>query len=146
MLRDIYTRLLEGGHKLTPQRWAIAAIFLMNQGKHLSADDVWGMLRETYPNHGIATVYRTLDLLEEVGVLQKLDFGDGRARYEIADDDAHHHHHLVCTWCGAIIEFEDDLLDELEREIERRTGFHIRDHVAKFFGICVNCQKKKNKT
>lgn len=141
LLKDIYTRLLERGHKMTPQRWAIIAIFLMNKGRHLSADDVYGMLKETYPNNGIATVYRTLELLVEIGVLKKIDFGDGRARYELSDEDVHHHHHLVCTNCGKIIEFEDDLLESLEVTIERKTGFKVRDHLAKFFGICETCQK-----
>lgn len=140
LLKDIYTRLLERGHKMTPQRWAIISIFLINKGRHLSADDVYGMLKETYPNNGIATVYRTLELLEEITVLRKMDFGDGRARYEVADEESHHHHHLVCTECGKITEFEDDLLDSLEQAIERKTGFKIRDHVAKFYGVCGECQ------
>lgn len=142
LLKDIYTRLLERGHKMTPQRWAIIAIFLMNKGRHLSADDVYGMLKETYPNNGIATVYRTLELLVEMGVLKKIDFGDGRARYEMADEDVHHHHHLVCTSCGKITEFEDDLLETLETAIERKTGFKVSDHLAKFFGLCESCRQK----
>ncbi len=143
MLKDIYKRLLERGHKLTPQRWAIIAIFLMNQDRHLSADDVFTALKETHPNNGIATVYRTLDLLEEIGVLKKLDFGDGRARYELADAEDRHHHHLVCTSCGKILEFEDELLDSLHQAIETKTGFKIRDHVAKFYGLCAECQEKE---
>lgn len=139
MLKDIYTRLLERGHKLTPQRWAIISIFLMNKGRHLSADDVFGMLKETYPNNGIATVYRTLELLEEVDVLKRLEFGDGRSRFELKDEDAHHHH-LVCQRCGKISEFEDEIFDSLERAIEKKTGFQIHDHVAKFYGLCVECQ------
>jgi Fur family ferric uptake transcriptional regulator len=142
LLKDIYRRLLDQGHKMTPQRWAIISIFLMNKGRHLSADDVFSLLKETYPNNGIATVYRTLDLLEQVEVLRRMDFGDGRARYELMDDEAHHHHHLVCTRCGKIIEFEDDLLESLEAAIEQKTGFKIRDHVAKFYGICAECQAK----
>ena len=142
MLKDIYSRLLEGGHKLTPQRWAIISIFLMNKGRHLSADDVYGTLKETYPNNGIATVYRTLELLDEIGVLKRMDFGDGRSRFELKDDDLHHHHHLVCTNCGAIAEFEDDLLDSLEVVIERKTGFKIQDHVAKFYGLCAKCRSE----
>ncbi len=142
LLKDIYSRLLEGGHKMTPQRWAIISIFLMNKGRHLSADDVYAALKETYPNNGIATVYRTLELLEQIDVLKRLEFGDGRARFELRDEDSHHHHHLVCTCCGSIIEFEDDLLDSLEAAIERKTGFKIRDHVAKFYGLCATCQSK----
>jgi len=141
LLKDIYSRLLEGGHKLTPQRWAIISIFLMNKGRHLSADDVYGMLKETYPNNGIATVYRTLELLEEIGVLKRMDFGDGRSRFELKDEDTHHHHHLVCSNCGSITEFEDDLLDSLEVVIERKTGFKITDHVAKFYGLCATCRQ-----
>jgi Fur family ferric uptake transcriptional regulator len=139
LLKDIYTRLLERGHKMTPQRWAIISTFLMNKGRHLSADDVYSMLKETYPNNGIATVYRTLELLEEVDVLKKMDFGDGRSRYELDDEDSHHHH-LVCNHCGSIMEFEDELLLSLQEAIERKTGFQIRDHVAKFYGLCSKCQ------
>lgn len=142
MLKDIYSRLLQRGHKLTPQRWAIIAIFLMNKGRHLSADDVYSMLRETYPNNGIATVYRTLELLEEIDVLRKVDFGEGRARYELSDEESHNHHHLVCTRCGRITEFEDELLDSLEAAIARKTGFLIRDHEAKFYGVCAQCQSE----
>jgi Fur family ferric uptake transcriptional regulator len=140
LLKDIYTRLLERGHKLTPQRWAIISIFLMNKGRHLSADDVYGLLRETYPNNGIATVYRTLELLEEIGVLRKQDFGDGRARYEMADEDMDHHH-LVCTRCGKIIEFEDELMDQVERAVGLKMGFAVETRVVKFFGLCAECRR-----
>lgn len=141
MLKDIYARLLERGHKMTPQRWAIISIFLMNKGRHLSADDVYSILKETYPNNGIATVYRTLDLLEEIEVLKKHNFGDGRARYEIWDDDSHHH--LVCKQCGSITEVEDDLFRELEQCLQSKTGFRITDSVAKFNGVCATCQAKE---
>ncbi|HEY8346353.1 MAG TPA: Fur family transcriptional regulator [Symbiobacteriaceae bacterium] len=145
MLKDIYQRLLERGHKLTPQRWAIIAIFLMNKGRHLSADDVYSMLRETYPNNGIATVYRTLELLEEIDVLRKVDFGEGRARYELNDTDSQNHHHLVCTRCGRITEFEDELVTRLEEVITQKTGFVVRDHEANFYGICKDCLTAESK-
>lgn len=144
LLKDIYSRLLEGGHKMTPQRWAIISIFLMNRGRHLSADDVYGLLRETYPNNGIATVYRTLELLEEIDVIRRLDFGDGRARYEVKDLDSQNHHHLVCTNCGEITEFADDIWIKLEQSIQEKTQFLIQDRTAKFYGLCVSCQQKQN--
>lgn len=142
LLKDIYGRLLGGGHKMTPQRWAIISIFLMNKGRHLSADDVYGALKETYPNNGIATVYRTLELLEQIEVLRRRDFGDGRARYEMADDESRHHHHVVCTNCGKITEFEHDLIRGVEAIIREKTGFQVRDHEAKFYGLCPECQEK----
>lgn len=144
MLKDIYTRLLERGHKMTPQRWAIISIFLMNQGRHLSADDVYTMLKETYPNNGIATVYRTLELLEEITVLRKMDFGDGRARFELADADSQHFH-LVCTRCGSIAEFEHALVQQLEEATGQQTGFLIQEHMIKFYGVCSRCQAKQGK-
>lgn len=144
LLKDIYARLLDAGHKMTPQRWAIMSIFLMNKGRHLSADDVYATLKETYPNNGIATVYRTLELLEQIGVLRKMDFGDGRSRYEITDDEPNRHCHLVCSHCGKIQEVEYDLLADAEAAIRERTGFKIRDHETKFYGLCTECQARES--
>lgn len=143
LLKDIYARVLERGHKMTPQRWAIISIFLLNRGRPLSADDVYSGLRESYPNHGIATVYRTLDLLEEIDVLKRIDFGDGRSRYEIKDEEKLLRHVLVCQQCGEVEEFEDDLLYSLEAAIQKKTGFRITEHAVKFYGLCRSCQAKE---
>lgn len=143
LLKDIYEKMLERGHKLTPQRWAILNIFLQSKGVHLSADEVYAQLRAVYPNHGVATVYRTLDLLEELGVLRKLEFGDGRARFELCEPgSAHHHHHLICTQCGAVDEFQEDLLESLEAYVQRKTGFWVEDHNLTFYGLCQTCRSK----
>lgn len=143
LLKDIYARVLERGHKMTPQRWAIISIFLLNRGRPLSADDVYSGLRESYPNQGIATVYRTLDLLEEIDVLKRIDFGDGRSRYEIKDEENLLRHILVCQQCGEVEEFEDDLLYSLEAAIQKKTGFQITEHAVKFYGLCRSCQAKE---
>lgn len=141
LLKDIYEKLLQRGHKLTPQRWAILNIFLQNKGRHLSADEVYTHLKALYPNNGIATVYRTIDLLVDLGVLKKLEFGDGRARFEIFDpEEPHHHHHLICTRCGDVTEFQDDLMEALEVAIQNKTGFRIQDHIVTFYGLCRRCQ------
>lgn len=139
-LKDIYGRLLERGHKLTPQRWAIINIFLLNKGRHLSADEVYGLLKQMDPKYGIATVYRTLDVLVEAQVLKKLEFGDGRSRFELNNNRSHRHHHLMCVRCGQISEFDDDLMDSLEAVISQRTHFRVLDQVAKFYGLCACCQ------
>ncbi len=142
LLKDIYERMLNGGHKLTPQRWAILNIFLQNKGQHLSADEVYSQLKSVYPNNGIATVYRTIELLVELDVLKKLEFGDGRARFEMCDpDEPHHHHHLICQKCGEVTEFQDDLMESLEAAIRRKTGFVIQDHIVKFYGVCKQCRE-----
>ncbi|MDN5353153.1 MAG: Fur family transcriptional regulator, ferric uptake regulator, partial [Clostridiales bacterium] len=88
-----------------------------------------------------ATVYRTLQLLEELEVVTSLNLEDGCVRYELyIDDGAHNHHHLICNKCGRVIEVEGDLLDQLEQKIEREYDFKIVDHKLKFYGICSKCK------
>lgn len=90
----------------------------------------------------MATVYRTVLLLEEIGVIFKLDLNDGCSRYELAhSEEAHRHHHLVCNECKAVIEVQDDLLDELEHNIQETYGFKILDHSVKFLVFVLNVVK-----
>ena len=100
-------------------------------------------MKKVCPDIGLATVYRTVSLLEEIGVIFKLDLNDGCSRYELVhSEEQHRHHHLVCNECKAVYEVQDDLLDELEARIEGTYGFKILDHSVKFFGICAECCKK----
>lgn len=140
-LQDLRGKLYERGYKMTPQRKQILQIFIEHP-EHLSAEDVYGILREQDSEIGLATVYRALDLLSDLGVLVKIDFGDGCARYELntADPTIHHHHHLICVKCKKVIEFEDDLLEDLEATISKKSGFQILNHEVKFFGYCKDCQ------
>lgn len=143
---DLRMKLSERQHKMTPQRQIVLQIFLDHPGEHLSAEDVHDILRTEKAEIGLATVYRTLELLSDLGILQKMEFGDGCSRYEVNDTDPtrHHHHHLICTKCGKVEEFDEDLLETLEADIERKTGFRTLDHQVKFFGICKECQEKGN--
>lgn len=130
-------------YKLTPQRQIIMQAFLDIDDKHLSAEDVYNIVKKQHPDIGLATVYRTLDLLSELEVLTKMDFGDGRSRYELNEGDVHQHHHLICLGCGTVKEFEDDLLDALEEIIAVKSKFNIVDHQLKFYGYCRACQKSE---
>ena len=143
---DLRARLSERQHKMTPQRQIVLQIFLDHPGEHLSAEDVHDILRTEKAEIGLATVYRTLELLSDLCILQKMEFGDGCSRHEVNDTDPtrHHHHHLICTKCGKVEEFDEDLLETLEADIERKTGFRTLDHQVKFFGICKECQEKGN--
>ncbi|RKD27914.1 Fur family transcriptional regulator, ferric uptake regulator [Caminicella sporogenes DSM 14501] len=137
-LKDI---LKEKGYKLTPQRRAVLDTIINNQGKHLSTEEVYDYVKKNCPEIGLATVYRTLQLLDDLGIITKINLDDGCARYELnINSDDHQHHHLICTKCGAIIEVEVDLLDHLEAEIEKNYKFEIKDHKVKFFGLCSKCQ------
>lgn len=141
-LERICQKMSEKDYRLTPQRQVILKIFLDNMDRHLSAEEVYQLVKKEHPKIGLATVYRTLDLLAELDVLQKMNFGDGRSRYELSsDEDTHHHHHLICLRCQRVLEFEDDLLEELEDRIEARSGFKIVNHQVKFYGYCRDCQE-----
>lgn len=126
-------------YKLTPQRQTILQTFLEHVDRHLSAEEVYVLVKNQNPEIGLATVYRTLDILAEIGVLLKNDFGDGRSRYEFSRKDEHHHHHLICLRCGNVSEFDDDLLESLEAVIAKRNRFKVMDHDLKFYGYCDKC-------
>ncbi|AGX42334.1 Fur family transcriptional regulator [Clostridium saccharobutylicum] len=137
--------LKKKGYKLTPQRRSIVDAIIKNEGKHLTAEEIYDEVKQNCPEIGLATVYRTIILLEELGVISRLDLNDGCSRYEIVhSDETHRHHHLVCNICHKVSEVQDDLLEELETEIEQQYKFKILDHSVKFYGICEECQKKLN--
>jgi len=139
---DLKQRLQESQHKLTIQRRTVLQVFIDNPGKHLSAEDVYAILRAKPMDIGLATVYRSLELLAQLNILQRMEFGDGCSRYEICNmnQDEHQHHHPICMKCGKVIEFFDDILDELEQVVAEKSSFKIVDHQVKIFGYCKECQ------
>ena len=144
-LKDLRGRLSERKYKMTPQRKEILQIFIeSNEGEHLSAEEVYELLKQKDFDFGLATVYRNVELLNALGILSKIEFGDGRTRYELnaANPQIHQHHHLICLNCKKIIEFEEDLLDNLEAHISKKSGFQILNHEVKFFGYCSDCKGK----
>lgn len=137
--------LKKKGYKLTPQRRSIVDTIIENEGQHLTAEEIYDKVKKDCPEIGLATVYRTILVLEELGVISRLDLNDGCSRYEIVhSNEAHRHHHLICNLCGSVSEVQDDLLEELEESIEKQYKFKILDHSVKFYGICEECQKKMN--
>ncbi len=107
----------------------------------MSTEEVYVEVKKSCPEIGLATVYRTMMLLEEIGVLQKHNFDDGRNRYEINHpDEDHHHHHLICKKCGRVSEVEEDLLDDLEERIQEKYNFVVDDHRVQFLGHCKMCE------
>lgn len=142
-IEKLKSNLKEKGYKLTPQRRAIVDIIISNEGSHLTTEELYDLVKIECPEIGLATVYRTVQLLEELGVVSKLDLNDGCYRYELVrDDENHQHHHLICSQCGKVIEVQGDLLEVLEQEIETKYDFQIKNHSVKFYGICSECKKK----
>jgi Fur family ferric uptake transcriptional regulator len=115
------------GYKATPQRLAVLGALAAEQ--HQSLEEI----RARCPEVGLVTIYRTLDLLSEIGAVRRLDLGDG-PRYELAED---HHHHLICESCGGVSEFERCPLD-LRRL--RGVDFEISSHTLEIYGRCADCR------
>jgi Fur family ferric uptake transcriptional regulator len=142
-IEKLKNNLKEKGYKLTPQRRAIVDIIIRNEGSHLTTEELYDLVKKECPEIGLATVYRTVQLLEELGIICKLELNDGCSRYElIHEEENHQHHHLICTNCGTVIEVQTDLLDDLEYEIQEKYNFKITNHSVKFYGICSDCIKK----
>lgn len=139
-IEKIKQQLQAQGYKLTPQREATVRVLLENEEDHLSAEDVFMLVKDKAPEIGLATVYRTLELLSELHVVEKMNFGDGVARYDLRDEsNNHHHHHLICVQCGSVDEIFEDWLIPLEQRLEKEYNFHVLDHRLDFQGICHRC-------
>jgi Fur family ferric uptake transcriptional regulator len=135
-LSQLHIRLRAGGQRLTPQRLLILEL-LYSRGDHITADEIFAAAQERYPYLNISTVYRTLDLLRDVGIVSETDLGDGRRHFALLSDERHHH--LVCLACGGAEEVDDSVFDELRDRLEQVSGFHARiDHLA-IFGTCRYC-------
>lgn len=127
----------------TKQKRLIFDCIKANGGRHLTVEEIYNLIKKHDEKISIATVYRNLRLLEEQGVVKKVYMAeDAPSFYELSGSDTHAHHHLVCSDCGAIIDFDQDLLESLEKTIEEKKGFLIKDHRVVFYGICEKCRKK----
>lgn len=136
-LTELTERLRRGARKITGPRQAILDVLRKHQHP-LSNKEIHAALGgETCD---LATVYRNLHTLEDMGLVRRFDLGDGVARFELLDEnDDGHHHHLVCTACSAIVEIEDCVPAELEQRIAERHGFRNISHRLEFFGLCPKC-------
>ncbi len=130
---------LEQHHlKHTKQRDAILDSFLGASG-HVTSEQIYQEVKESNPNIGYTTVYRTMKLLCEAGLAQERHFDDGIARYEIEHE---HHDHLVCLKCGRIIEFECQMIEATQEEIAARYNFRILRHRHELYGHCESCNSE----
>lgn len=146
-IERIKEALHDARYKLTPQREVTVRVLLENESAHLSAEDVFMKVKDKYPEIGLATVYRTLELLNELNVLDKVNFGDGVSRYDLRKEGAQHfHHHLICIHCGSVEEVEEDLLTDVEKIVTRDFNFDIIDHRLTFHGVCKLCKGKEGDT
>lgn len=134
--RALMDYLDEHGQKLTSQRSVILDVFLAAR-EHLTAEELYLLVRKLDDKIGQATVYRTLKLFCEAGVAREVAFGDGAARYEPAQTK--HHDHLICQGCGAQLEVVDPEIERLQEELAARHGYRLTGHAMYLYGLCPDC-------
>ncbi|MDR3440417.1 Fur family transcriptional regulator [Telmatospirillum sp.] len=132
MVSRIEQRCIDRGMKMTEQRRVIARV-LSDAIDHPDVEEVYRRATGIDPNISIATVYRTVRLFEEANILERHDFGDGRARYEETPDS--HHDHLIDMHSGRVIEFQNPEIEALQREIARRFGYKLVGHRLELYAV-----------
>lgn len=131
--------LRKAGLKVTLPRVKIMQILESSRDRHMSAEDVFKALRDADEDVGLATVYRVLTQFESAGLVMRHHFEGGHSVFEMTSDD--HHDHIVCTKCGKVEEFLDDIIEAQQEKVAKRLGFDISDHSLYLYGLCPNCQK-----
>lgn len=134
----ILEKLKETGHRITPQRIAILRILAESRG-HPSVEDIYEKVRVNFPTTSLATVYKTITVIKELGEVLELEFSNEQNRYD--GKNPHPHPHLICVKCREIIDPELSSLAYLTRELTTDTGYKILSHRLDFYGICPKCQQ-----
>lgn len=134
MSGTILSRCEANGLRMTDQRRTIAAV-LESAGDHPDVEELYNRASGADPRISLATVYRTVKLFEEAGILEKHEFRDGRARYEPADRD--HHDHLIDVHSGEVIEFVDPEIEELQERIAAKLGYKLMGHRLELYGVAI---------
>jgi Fur family peroxide stress response transcriptional regulator len=139
-LDELITRLRESGHRLTPQRMAVLRTLAVSEG-HPSVEQIYERVKADFPMTSLATIYKTVTLLKEMGEVLELGFSDDSNRYD--GNKPYPHPHLICTKCRNIVDPEVVTLHELRQEVAQSTGYQIVSHRLDFFGLCPQCQEKE---
>jgi Fur family transcriptional regulator, peroxide stress response regulator len=136
-LREMIAALQEGGYRLTPQRLAVLGI-LAESRRHPSVEGIYQQVRAQFPTTSLATIYKTVTLLKELGQVLELGFADWGSRYD--GKRPYPHPHVICVRCGEIADPQFSAMPEMAREMAAKSGFRITSHRLDFFGLCPACQ------
>ena len=131
------------GLKVTSQRLLVLEIMAAYPDEHLTAEEIYDLAKKKSPDIGLATIYRTVQVLLDLHIINKVTFDDGFTRYELNGEESasgHRHHHVICTRCGQVYSLETDLLDSLEQQVLETIGFQVTDHEVKLYGLCKKCR------
>jgi Fur family transcriptional regulator, peroxide stress response regulator len=138
-LETMIQKMRDAGCRITPQRIAILRVLSISKG-HPSVEDIYEQVKEEFPTTSLATVYKNISMLKELGEVLELSFGIDSSRYDGNRPDPHPH--LICTKCKKIIDPDLESLEYVSEELVRETGFAITSHRLDFFGICPDCKNK----
>lgn len=139
-LNHILSKLRERGQRVTPQRLSILRILASSDG-HPSVEDIYSIVVKDFPTTSLATVYKTISLLKELGEVLELEFSQGSNRYD--GSKPFPHPHVVCTSCKRIVDPDLAGLNALTSEVIEQTGFKVFNHRLDFYGLCPECQNQK---
>jgi Fur family transcriptional regulator, ferric uptake regulator len=137
--KSIESALRQHGYKVTPQRRVVIGEIL-NAHEHQTPADIYERVKGDHPGIGLVTIYRTLEILEDCGLICETHAGHSCRSYLLRHTSAHHHH-LICSDCGKVVDFSDCGLTELENRLMEKSGFKINSHLLEFLGQCRQCAK-----
>ena len=139
---SLKAELNEKGWRLTPQRETILQVFQnLSEGKHLSAEDLYEVLKAEGEGISLSTIFRTLKLMARMGILRELELAEGHKHYELNQPYPHHHHHLICVRCNSTIEFKNDSILKIGSKTAQKEGFHLLDCQMTIHAVCPKCQR-----
>ncbi|MCT4598398.1 MAG: transcriptional repressor [Vallitalea sp.] len=139
-INKIIIDISEKNHiRLTHQRKKVIEILISNSNRHVSAEDIYTLIKDKDDNIGLATIYRTIKILEDKGILIRHDFGNGEAKYEFVMKEKEKHDHLICKQCGKIIEMAGILPENLNQKVLKEKGFYCKEFHLIIYGYCDEC-------
>ena len=141
LLQALKEKLKEKGFKLTEPRLRVLE-YLVNTADHPGIQEIFNAIRREHKGIGLATVYRTMDLLVDTGMVKPLQLNGARLRYEL-NRPQDHHHHLICTACGRIVEFGSCSFHCIVEDIEKITRFRVKGHYLEAYGLCPHCSDQQ---
>ncbi len=134
--------LRRAGKRITPQRVLILKV-IRESGGHLDADEIYRLAKQKAPRLSLSTVYRTINVLKEAGVIEELHLGEEHHHYELRGKKGHHH--LICQDCGKVVEFECPFSEQLMRDLGEKYGFEIAAIHLDLVGHCAECRREERK-
>lgn len=128
------------GLRITGPRRTLASLLVETRGSDFTAEQLWDMALLRAPDVGRATVFRAIEILQELQLLDRVEFADGSHRFRLCHEAGHHHHHITCLNCGRVSEVEACLGEELIARVESLADFAIEGHRLEFYGRCAECR------